>query len=274
MEKILKALERAQLEAGHVAAGRSATALRFQAHVQPESAPASRPAPRTRVEPVSEAALAANRLVAGLPEHKLGDTFRVLRTRVLQLLEENDFSTLMIASPNPGDGKSVVAANLAISLAKLATRSVLLVDADLRRPSVHKLFSVSGTPGLVDYLEERAALHECLVRPGIESLVLLPAGPPMENSSELLTGPLMTGLATELKARYPDRIVIYDAPPLLTSDDAIAFSGYVDCGLLVAAEGETPVSDIEQTLMMLSGLPILGTVLNKSNESPRSYYGS
>jgi capsular exopolysaccharide synthesis family protein len=225
------------------------------------------------VEHPSPDTLAANRLVAAMPEHELNDTFRVLRTRVVQRLEDNGYSTLMVVSPNAGEGKSVLAANLAISLAKLSARSVLLVDTDLRRPSVHTLFGVNGSPGLADYLNESAALEDCLVRPGIDRLVLLPAGEPNRASSELLAMPRMQGLATELKARYPDRIVIYDAPPLLATDDAITFSEYVDCSLVVAAEGQTPVADIEQTLSLLEHLPLLGTVLNKSSERLNNYYG-
>lgn len=278
MEKILKALERAQNENAHAANAHAADLSPDQfggaAHqLHPETFVARRPVVRTRVEPTSEATLAANRLVAGTGRHKLGDTFRVLRTRVLQRMEDSRFSTLMVVSPNAGEGKSVLAANLALSIARLEGRHVLLVDIDLRRPAVQTLFGVGGTPGLADYLRDDAELEDCLVSPGIDRLVLLPAGAPTAESSDLLAGPRMQALTAELKSRYPDRIVIYDAPPLFASDDVITFGDYVDCGLFVAAEGQTPVSDIEESLALLAHVPLLGSVLNKSRAETRSYYG-
>jgi len=289
VEKILKALERSQHEqvAGAVRSG-IAEAVPFpnapqtphpyadkpqpaQQHAKPGHAEAPRPIRRTRVERVSERVLAANRLVAAVDGHPLGDTFRVLRTRVLQQLDDYGFSTLMVASPSPGEGKSTLAANLAISIAKLSARHVLLVDADLRRPRIHKLFGVGGTPGLSEYLGGHAAIDSCLVSPGIDRLVLLPAGRIARQSSELLANHRMAALADELKARYPDRVVIYDAPPLLASDDALIFGSYVDCGLLVAAEARTKTADLEKTFELMNGVPIIGTVLNRSSDTPEKY---
>lgn len=290
MEKILKALDRAQQEGGRTAervhAGPGArVSVAEEAIANAIGSPPReggpeplRPKPkavaRSRVERVSVEHLVANRLIAAQSRNEANDVFRLLRTRVLKRLDENQFNSLMLVSSAPGEGKSLLAGNLALSIAKLTTRSVLLVDTDLRRPSVHELFGVKGTPGLVDYLVERTPLETCLVNPGIERLVLLPAGGATDTSSELLASERMLALAREVQTRYPDRIVIYDAPPLLCSDDAVKISQYVDCGLLVASEGLTRQADLERGLALLEGFPLIGTVLNNSTEPTRSYYSA
>jgi len=119
-------------------------------------------------------------------------------------------------------------------------------------------------PGLADYLLDNQPIEDLLVHTGIGHFVLLPAGRPISNSTEILTSPKMLGLVEELKHRYPSRIVIFDLPPLLHTADVLAFSPYIDALLLVVEEGKTTVEEVQRALALVkNSRPVLGTVLNK-----------
>jgi len=151
----------------------------------------------------------------------------------------------------------------------------LLVDADLRHPSVHGYFGIDAEYGLSDYLTTDKPLSELLVHPGeIPGLVILPGGKPLANSAEMLNSPKMARLVEDLKARYPSRIVLFDLPPLLSAADALAFSPYVDAALLVVEDGKTQAEDAKQALDLLRGTNVIGTVLNKSNLNTQRDDGS
>ena len=275
MEKIQKALEKAR---------RQREQLQESPQPQPAAQRRAPPVPRntavpgdityqqTRVVSTQGNALRESRVIAGLTHDGLADTFRILRTQVLQRLVGAGHTTLAITSPNMNEGKTLTAVNLAVSLARDVNRTVLLVDLDLRRPSVHTYFQIEPEVGLSDYLLGEASLSDCLVNPGIERLVILPGGGSLRDSSEMLSSPKMVGLARELKTRYPDRIVLYDLSPVLITDDAMAFLQYVDCCLLVFQEGTTRKGDIERTLDLVEGCNLIGTVLNKSTQRSATYY--
>ncbi|MBK8906758.1 MAG: AAA family ATPase [Rhodospirillales bacterium] len=273
MEKIQKALEKARelRDSG----ARPATPSRHRSTERRGSMPIVTDGityDQTRVVGTTESELHERRIIAGLTHHELSDTFRVLRTQVLKHLSASGFTTIGITSPNRGEGKTLTSVNLAISLAMHITRTVLLVDMDLRRPSIHSCFDIKPESGLADYLLGDVALSDCLVNPGVERLVVLPAGGPLRASSELIASPKMIGLAREVKSRYPDRVVIYDLPPVLASDDTLAFLQHVECCLLVLEEGSTRKGDVQRALSLLEGFNVIGTVLNKSAEVQQPYY--
>jgi Mrp family chromosome partitioning ATPase len=188
-----------------------------------------------------------------------------LRTQTLQAMEKGGFRTLAITSPNYGDGKTTIAINLAISIALDFKQTVLLADLDLRKPSIHKYLGLEPRAGLTDYLAGHAAIPDCLIRLPFERLTTLPAGQILDHSSETLGSPQMASLANELKTRYPDRLVIYDMPPLLAQDDPLAFLPHVDCVLLVVQDGVTTTDDIKRSLDILSNAKVIGTILNRRN---------
>lgn len=227
---------------------------------------------QTRVVVPAAGVLAEGRVVAGLAQHALADAFRLLRTQVLQRLTLAGYSTLAITSANRGEGKSLTAVNLAISLALHVSRTVLLVDLDLRRPRIHRYFGIEPEAGLNDYLLGDVPLSACLINPGIERLVLLPVRAALEASSELLLAPKMIRLARELKTRYADRLVLYDLPPVLASDDALAFLQHVEGCLLVVQDGGTPKGDLVRAAELLSECDVIGTVLNKASSEVKPYY--
>ncbi len=227
---------------------------------------------QTRVEPVSSSRLRNKRIVAGFAHDPNADVFRVLRAQVLKFLKECSGSTVGICSPNPGEGKSVIAINLAVSLALDVNHTVLLADVDLRRPSLQAIFALPSAPGLSDFLLRDATIPECLVNPGVDRLVLLPAGAAAHNSSEALASPRMSDLTAELKSRYPDRLVIYNLPPLLPSDDALVLLKQVDACILVVEDGKTREGEIQRALDFLSDYNLVGAVLNKSENTDSYYY--
>lgn len=216
----------------------------------------------TRQVAANEDEMERHRIVARLRQNRNADIFRILRTKVLQAMTQSNLTTLAVTSPHRGDGKTTVAVNLALSLALDMKQTVLLVDLDLRNPSIHKVLGIAPGAGLSDYLAGGAPIAQCLVKPSFDRLVVLPISEPLENSSEMLGSPKMAGLARELKSRYSDRIVIYDMPPLLTQDDTIAFLPQVDGVLLVMRDQATKLDDVGPCMNALSNANVLGTVLN------------
>ena len=195
------------------------------------------------------------------------DAFKILRTQVMQRLRANDWNVLGVTSPGHGEGKTLTAVNLAVSLAMETTQTVLLVDANLRNPSIHDAFGLQDCPGLADYLLDNQPVEDLLVHPGIGRFVLLPGGRAISNSTEILTSPKMLSLVEEFKHRYPSRIVIFDLPPLLHTADVLAFSPYIDALLLVVEEGKTTTEELQRALLLVkNSRPVLGTVLNKAGQ--------
>jgi capsular exopolysaccharide synthesis family protein len=189
-------------------------------------------------------------------------------------MRTNGWKTLAVTSPGEGNGKTLTAINLAISLAREVNQTILLVDLDLRRPSLGPYFVDGPTRGLSDYLTEGADLEDLLIHPGIERLVILPGNHSFTQSSEMLSSPKMVQLVEELKTRYTDRLTLFDMPPLLAGDDVIAFLPYLDAVMLVIEEGKTTSDELTKAYQLLGEKNIMGTVLNKSEDasSGAGYY--
>lgn len=220
---------------------------------------------QTRVVEIEPDKLREKRIIIDLDQNAYTEAFRILRTQVLQRLQEKNWNSLAITSPGVNEGKTLTAINLAIGLAMEVNYTVLLVDADLRHPSVHDYFDIQAEHGLSDYLTADKPLSELLIHPGgIPGFVILPGGKPLANSAEMLNSPKMVRLVEELKTRYPSRIVLFDMPPLLTAADTLAFSPYVDAALLVIEEGKTQADDAKRAMELLDSTNVIGTVLNKS----------
>lgn len=199
--------------------------------------------------------------------------YKMLRTQVLQRMQARGWNTLALMSPTPGDGKTLTAINLAIAISADVGHSALLVDFDLRRPSVAPRLGIVDEmgPGIETCLAGETPIGEVFTRlVGYERLMFLCAGKPVLGSSELLAAAKTRAIVQELKAQYADRIVLFDLPPVLGGDDAVAFAPQVDAVLLVIAEGHTKTEDISRTFELLRDKPVVGTVLNRS----RSDFGA
>jgi len=229
---------------------------------------------QTKIHSTDQEVLKDRRVVA-LEKYGIeAETFRLLRTKILKQLRDNNWTSFGVTAPSQGAGKSMVSVNLAIAMAKEVNQTVLLVDLDLKNPKIDWYFDINVKKGLSDYLDTDTSLSEILINPSIERLVILPGKGRAIESSELLTGPKMRKLVQEIKRRYKSRIVIFDLPPVLASDDVLASMDFFDAILLVVAEGENKPEDIKKSLKMLSGSNLLGTVLNKAAKVPEhlGYY--
>ena len=272
MERIKQALELARKERvknGGKVTGSIAKPAENQQSVEEQSITYT----KTRTVPMPVAELREKRIITE-QQNNISDSYRVLRTQVLQRLNEKNWNTLAITSPGNGAGKSLTAINLAISLAREIDNTVLLIDANLRSPKLDKYFDFDADYGLSDYLLQDKPLGEMLIHPeGVSRFVVLPAGRAIANSSEMLSSPKMQRLVEEVKHRYPSRIVIFDLPPLLESSDTLAFIPNADATLVVIEEGKTQESELKQAFELLQGNEVIGTVLNKAYSTDKDYAG-
>jgi protein-tyrosine kinase len=217
----------------------------------------------TRVVPLELERLRERSVLHDSPGEAGTEAFRMLRTQVLFWLAERDGSTLAITSPDAGEGKTSTAINLAMHIANEVDYTVLLVDANLRAPSVQQVLGLEGTRGLSDHLLEGARLQDLMVNPGIGRLVVLPAGRAQPNSAELLGSRAMGRLVAELKARYPRRIILFDLPSVLESSDVLSFSRHVDGILMVVQEGRSARSSLSRAEAILPQEKLAGVAMTR-----------
>lgn len=221
---------------------------------------------------VPRAVLEQHRLIAACDDGRVIDSYKLLRTRLLRRMQMNGWSTLGITSATAREGKTLTAINLGVSIAMSLDHTALLVDADLRRPRVDSYFGCRDRPGLSDFLEGTISLEKVLVNPGnIARFLVVPAGRLRQNSSELIASERMRRLVSELKGRYPSRIVLFDLPPVLVGDDAIALAPELDAVLLVVQDSRTGRGEFARAVELLEGVNVVGTVLNDSSERTKGY---
>ena len=187
---------------------------------------------------------------------------------------KNGWRTMAITSPIPDCGKTIVSINLAMSIAHHTDRTAMLVDFDLRRPTVFKYLGLSSGPTLNDVLSGDASIAESLVNPGLDRFVILPTAMPVKYPSEVLSSRKVTNLISEFRDRYAERIVIFDLPPLLGTDDAMIMLAQVDCVLVVVGNGMVSKTDLAESMRYVDQDKLLGTVLNKvkNPQSKSDYY--
>ncbi len=222
----------------------------------------------TKTITLSDHVMREQRLITGFDEGPFVDAYRVLRAQVLKQYRQKGWNVIGVSSPSGQEGKTLTAVNLSLSLAMDLAHTVLLVDADMHRPAVHRVFGMEAVPGLTEYLFDNAPLAQLLIHPGIGRFVFLPGGRAIKNSAEALASPRMTGLVQELKHRYPSRLIVLDLPPLLSRADVVGFAPQIDALLLVVEEGRTAAAEVERAMDALKGsVPILGGILNKSGRA-------
>jgi Mrp family chromosome partitioning ATPase len=202
-----------------------------------------------------------------------GGPYKMLRTQVLRRLDKLGVNSLAVVGTATDTGKTLTAINLAIAIAADPERTALLIDLDLRRPSIHKRFGVRPSVGIDDCLRRSAPLQEAMLRlGGYERLTILPARERSLDSSELLSTRRTEELIVEMRSRYRDRTLVFDLPPVLQADDALAFARHAQAALIVVGEGRTRRDDLLRTIELLRDVPIVGTVLNGSRERVDTYY--
>ncbi|MFO7716460.1 CpsD/CapB family tyrosine-protein kinase [Desulfosarcina sp.] len=213
-----------------------------------------------------------NHCVALSTEFAEVNYYKVLRTQLRQIGQQKKWNTMMVTSASPNEGKTVTSINLAATFAREYNHTVLLVDADLRMQMVHRYLGYSSQVGMLDYLEGKADMNEIITWPGIEKFTVISGSRVVVDSSELIGSPRMQSLMQELKNRYDDRYVIFDAPPILGVADALAFAPLVDCIIIVVGAGITSRHDLKEALALLPQEKIAGFVLNRF-KGPNRMYG-
>lgn len=225
---------------------------------------------QTKVQPVSHDLLRRNKIFALFSQDKVNDQIKTLRAQVLSKLKKIGANDFMITSANPGEGKTFTSINLGVSIAQELDKTVLIVDTDLKNPAkdhydfAKDFFSVDVETGLADVLLGKADLDDVLINPGIDKLTILPGGTYLQNSSELLGSPQMELLVKDIRTRYRDRIVIFDAPAVLSCSDPFQLSKFVKNVLFIVEEDNTTGDDIRKALKLLTDIEMIGMVLNKS----------
>ncbi|MEL6213104.1 MAG: CpsD/CapB family tyrosine-protein kinase [Pseudomonadota bacterium] len=213
-----------------------------------------------------------NRIISN-EQDPIMNAYRVLRTRVLQKMDEEGWKTLAVCSPSSGAGKSVTAINLAIAIGSKEGSLSTLVDLDFYRPSVARYLGLTEFPSTLDYFEGTKTLQEVTVRPNLPNSLLLANERVTRNGAEHLTSAKMDELIDRTVHEYGSRVVIFDMSPILGCDDMIALMPKVDCVLLIAASGQTRVPDLKEAKRLLERANLVGTVLNKAPQAlAQNYY--
>lgn len=269
MEHIKKAIERARLERQHLALHAPA----------PEAAPApgaeaeAAQAPPAQIVAIDRHHLQAMRIVAHDSVEARSTHFDMLRTQVLQRMDAASCQTVAVTSPRSGCGKTVTAINLALSMARQSEQSVLLVDLDMRRPKVARYLGLQPAAGVHDVVSGKCKLSEAILVPDLcgHRLAVLASPNPIASPTEHLVSSAMKTTLARLKKDLGRRIIVFDLPPMLSSDDFLAFLPQVDCALLVASAGESTMHDIAECERLIDPEKFLGCVLNKVAETEDAY---
>jgi exopolysaccharide/PEP-CTERM locus tyrosine autokinase len=207
------------------------------------------------------------------PESLETEIFKVLRGKILFPASGKPPRSIMVTSAVPGEGKSFVAANLAVNMAQNIEDHVLLMDCDLRRPTMHRLFGLGRVKGLSEHLANGNKIPDLLIKTGLGKLSLFPSGTPPHNPSEVLSSAKMANLLEELKTRYQDRYLIIESPPPMLAPETSAIAKQVDAIIVVIKFGSTPMDAVEELIDNLGKEKIIGAVINRFDARTSRYYG-
>ncbi len=241
---------------------------------RPKDSPVETIYPQARAVPWSPRTMDEHRLISASSPQQIIDCYSLLRTRVLHRVRQNHLQTLGITSPAPKDGKSLTSSNLAISIAMGENRPVVLVDADVRRPSVAGLFGIASEFGLGDYFAGDAELDDLLLKLPLKGLYLIPGRAQTRLRPEALSSEKVQEFIQRLKRLFPTGLLVMDMPPALVGGDVASFAPNLDAVILVVANRRTLESEIQQTMTVMEDVNLIGTVLNYADEtmSRNEYY--
>ena len=228
---------------------------------------------------------AAGILVPHATRSILGDQFRVIKRPLIRnavgkgAAKIAHGNLIMVTSALAGEGKSFTAVNLAMSIAAELDHTVMLVDADVARPSVSRMLGLASSteagfgPGLLDVLDGRADMSSALLKTNIDKLTVLPSGTQHARATELLASDSMTRLLDEMGRRYPDRIIIFDSPPLLLTTEARVLATHMGQVVIVVHAGKTLQADVQSALTTIENCPVRLLLLNRAQAAAESGYG-
>ncbi len=258
----------------------------FNSVVQPEAgeargAPAGTPPPVSRRVEIDLDALAAAGIVSpNAPRSQIADQFRVIKRPLIRNAMGKGASVIangnliMVTSALAGEGKSFTAINLALSIATELDNTVMLVDADVARPSVLRVLGLPPSPGLLDLvLDESRDMSSVLLKTNIDKLSILPSGLQHQRATELLASDAMIRMLGSMASRYPDRIVIFDSPPLLLTTEARVLATHMGQIVMVVRAETTLQSDVQHALSHIEACPVKMLVLNQARAASEGAYG-
>jgi exopolysaccharide/PEP-CTERM locus tyrosine autokinase len=252
------------------------------ANLVPSAPPPPPPAPVSRAIEINLPALtAAGFLTPIASRSKIADEYRVIKRPLIANALGKGASPLpfgnliMVTSALSGEGKTFTSVNLAMSIATELDTTVMLVDADVARPSVLATLGLQPSRGLLDVLlDDAVSLPDVLLRTNVEKLTLLPSGTPHPRATELLASDAMNALLTDISTRYSDRIVIFDSPPLLLTTEARTLAEHMGQIVVVVQAARTTREDVRQALATIEECPVKMLVLNQArNEGLDTAYG-
>ena len=242
--------------------------------------PALEPGARTRSSLPGAAGVISHPLlvVNGQNHSPVFEEYKKLKAKIMKMTKQDPFrNVILVTSSVGGEGKTLTAANLALSLSQDYDHSVLLIDADTRKPTLHTLFNLHPKTGLSECLAEGADIGSALIRIGRGDLTFLPSGKRPDNPVELFSSQKMKTMLAELKSRYPNRYIIIDSPPSLLFAETKILSALVDGIVFVIREGRAPLHHIIEAFDSLKEEQILGIVYNDAGpdglNGRYSYYG-
>jgi receptor protein-tyrosine kinase len=215
------------------------------------------------------------------PRSQIADEFRVVKRQLLANMGDKadvpvrNPNLVMVTSAVPEEGKTFVAINLAISLSMELHKKVLLVDADVARPAVMDRLGIDRRAGFLDVLDDPAHdMSKVLLHTNIDTLTVLPAGAPRPLATEMIASQTAIEMLVEMADRYPDRIIVFDAPPLLPSTESRALATHMGQVILVVAAERTPQKTVMQALATIQSCPVVLPLLNKASYSDvGTFYG-
>lgn len=244
-------------------------------------AAASEPAVQSRRVELDLALLERNGIIVpNSPRSQLADQFRVIKRPLIKNAMGKGASDvvngnlIMITSALPGEGKTFNSINLAMSIASELDNTVMLVDADVARPSIMRMLGLPQGPGLLDLVvDERKELSDVLLKTNVDKLTILPSGTPHPRATELLASDVMVKLLEEMASRYPDRIIVFDSPPLLITTESRVLATHMGQIVLVVHAGKTLQSEVKQAIDTIDACPVKMLVLNRSSSLFKGGYG-
>lgn len=213
------------------------------------------------------------------PHTPVAEEYRKLKSVLVKLTRDgSQKNMLMVTSSITSEGKSLTSLNLALAMAKEFDHTVLLIDADLRKPSIHSYLGLEETVGLTECLQDGLDVKDALIKTGIGRLSILPAGRKVRNPAEIFSSQKSRDFFLSIKNRYRDRYIIIDSPPVLPFSETRSLSSYVDGVVLVVKEGGVPLRNVAETVECLKGSNILGMVYNEAEQenycADHNYYRS
>ena len=245
------------------------------AQALPGAAPGAAPARTRRVELDLNRMRELGMVTAAGGRTNLLEEFRIIKRPLLKRAfaergpKDNPTNLIMVTSSLPGEGKTYCAINLAMSIAMELDHTVLLVDADVARPSVLRTLGLPTQRGLMDILvDTELDLADVMLRTNVDTLAILPAGTATPRATELLASSTMTAMLNELANRYPDRIIIFDSPPLMLTSEARVLASHMGQIVVVVEAQTTTQYAVKESLHQLEGMSNVNLIYNKTRDIP------